>query len=141
MTNAKHTPEPCRVGRDILCQDWQVSPDRPYEIILTRPIDTSGKLHVLATTYGYTEGEDAAIATLIVACVNACAGINPEAVPDLLEALRKTAALLSDFEDALDGGRLDKMSVHLGTRKRYRTLARDFSAEARAAIAKVTGRE
>jgi len=33
--------------------------------------------------------EVAANARRIVACVNACEGINPEAVPDLLEACRK----------------------------------------------------
>ena len=31
---------------------------------------------------------DRANATRIVACVNACEGINPEAVPELLEALK-----------------------------------------------------
>lgn len=35
----------------------------------------------------------------IVACVNACAGINPEAVPDLLEACKKAYAG-TDYEAA-----------------------------------------
>ena len=31
------------------------------------------------------------IARMIVACVNACRGVNPEAVPDLLEACKRAA--------------------------------------------------
>jgi hypothetical protein len=42
-----------------------------------------------------TEEQDAADAARIVACVNACAGINPEAVPDMLDALRAIAAACS----------------------------------------------
>ena len=39
--------------------------------------------------------EEKANAKRIVACVNACAGINPEAVPEVLEALRVTAVALA----------------------------------------------
>lgn len=38
-----------------------------------------------------TREEDAANASRIVACVNACEGINPEAVPGLLKALQRLA--------------------------------------------------
>ena len=38
------------------------------------------------------EGE----ATRIIACVNACAGINPEAVPDMVEALKTARTALSE---------------------------------------------
>jgi hypothetical protein len=36
--------------------------------------------------------ENEANAIRIVACVNACEGINPEAIPDMLEALNRLAA-------------------------------------------------
>lgn len=35
----------------------------------------------------------------IVACVNACEGMNPEAVPALLEACRKASALLASLDE------------------------------------------
>lgn len=43
----------------------------------------------------HTPDEQKAIVFRIEACVNACAGINPAAVPKMLEALR---AVLSDWE-------------------------------------------
>jgi hypothetical protein len=53
------------------------------------------------TTDGITDHADAN-ANCIVACVNACAGLNPEAVPDLLLALRAMVAapLAYNHEDA-----------------------------------------
>lgn len=57
----------------------------------------------------------------IVACVNACAGINPEAVPELLAALE---------------GLLEEVDAHLD----YHDDEMQEAAEtARAAIAKATG--
>ena len=49
-----------------------------------------------------TEQEKLANAVRIVACVNACAGINPEAVPDLLATLRDIVRLhdLGIFREA-----------------------------------------
>lgn len=47
-----------------------------------------------------TEGPDAeANAARIVACVNACEGINPDAVPDLLAAL---GDLIAEYTAAVD---------------------------------------
>ena len=43
-------------------------------------------------TYGKTRDDIQANARRIVACVNACEGINPEAVPDLLTVLRAAVA-------------------------------------------------
>ncbi len=58
----------------------------------------------------------------IVACVNACKGINPEAVPDLLEALQ---VLLLAYETAKEGAR-----VRIGA-----------ELKARAAITKATKKD
>ncbi len=54
-------------------------------------------------------------AARIVSCINNCANLNPEAVPDLLEALRDIAAMLNlndaesyasdDREGAIDSAR------------------------------------
>ena len=41
---------------------------------------------IIARVYGQSTETEEANARRIVACVNACEGINPEAVPDLLEA-------------------------------------------------------
>jgi len=52
----------------------------------------SGSLHLLQAAGAGTINEtDEANAARIVACVNACAGINPEAVPELLVALKDLA--------------------------------------------------
>lgn len=42
-------------------------------------------------------------AARIVACVNACAGINPEAVPDMLEALRAISAVPGTISESAVG--------------------------------------
>ncbi len=68
---ARHTPH--RGGDDIWCIDWSGKQEEVAEIV-------HGKNTV----------------ERIVACVNACKGINPEAVPDLLESLRDAIAWLED---------------------------------------------
>ena len=58
----------------------------------------SGSAHVIADvrhSTAYRAGEGEANSRRIVACVNACAGINPEAVPDLLK-LAKAMLLFYD---------------------------------------------
>jgi hypothetical protein len=97
--------------------------------------DTSGPVMVRTVA---TENAKAN-AERLVACWNACAGIDPAAVPELVEACKDARDLLLDFQDALTGGRLTAQSVHLGLRKRHRTAARDFAARCNAAILKATG--
>lgn len=59
---------------------------------------------------GNASEEGIANADRIVACVNACAGINPEAVPDVLEALKgmcdayKELCLMSGYNFHQSGG-------------------------------------
>ena len=56
-------------------------------------IDDDG--HYVASTTNCYESEqtNSANAQRIAACLNACAGINPEAVPDVVAALRAVNAL------------------------------------------------
>ncbi len=69
---AAHTSEPWEPGSDPTTINGR-TPGQPY----TR---------VIAETTGY-KGEREANRDRIVACVNACAGINPDAVPDMLAVL------------------------------------------------------
>ena len=83
------------------------------------------------------KGVKLANARRIVACVNACAGINPEAVPDLVAKLEKVAVWLD---------RLTAHNKQLAAKTDYITLkeaceadAKNFGATAkdiRAALAK-----
>ena len=68
------------------------------------------------TLFQYVRKDDAA---RIVACVNACQGINPEAVPMMLEVLQEALCLML----VMDGGFTDNPT----------------KAKIRAAIAKATG--
>jgi len=81
---AKHTPEP-----------WKT-----YQ-------EDSDSVHVLSDDYGrivtlhrapYDPTDVAANAKHIVSCVNNCQGINPEAVPDLLEVLKRIMPYLINGE-------------------------------------------
>ena len=81
---SKQTPEP-----------WVFSPDRHTHDCFIHAANAEEK-------YGYIDNDDGGVfgssewnwfkdedAKRTVACVNACAGINPEAVPDVVEALRE----------------------------------------------------
>jgi len=70
----KHTTEPWEVSHL-----WNI--EAQGKIIATAPIPKSGN-------YRKMENAKANI-DRIVACVNACQGINPKAVPKLMEALRE----------------------------------------------------
>jgi len=69
MTEQNHTPEP-----------WKNDPE----------------LGVLSLFWKSVEETDANAAR-IVACVNACAGINPEAVPELVNALTELELRTREF--------------------------------------------
>lgn len=80
----KHTPEPWRARKD---NSFSYSTD------IRTDIGVGPKGGILKGEWiaqvGYTTTEKGkANAERIVTCVNACAGINPEAVKDLLEALK-----------------------------------------------------
>jgi len=117
----KHTPEPWTVlfaadrddGDDIADTQIISTVGCPYSHIATVHYGNEGSDHP-----GYVE--HGANATRIVACINACAGINPEALPDLLAACE---LLVYRVECQADGDQIGPEDI----------------AEARAAIAKATG--
>lgn len=88
----KHTPEP-----------WRISTANPYAVNAGRADQSLG----ICITHGvddpnysdfFPSTEQAkANAQRIVACVNACKGINPEVVPELSEVL---CIALTDLEQA-----------------------------------------
>lgn len=86
MNELKHTPEPWRVGRHAVVADVPVVGGCSG----TDDVDYYGG-HLVCETVTEANAER------IIACVNACKGINPEAVPDLLEACE--ALPLDKFRD------------------------------------------
>ena len=89
MTNAKHAPEP-----------WVISEDSENDILSESYGKGNGWYEVAAPVSGSGNDDDAqANAERIVACVNACEGIDPEAVPAMLEALKAAKTLLKLLDD------------------------------------------
>ena len=82
---SKHTKEPWR-AIEYIDPQWQIH-------------GSTGEFHVIALT---AQGNDEANAKRIVACVNACAGINPDAVKDLLQACKLARQLLTPRESWSD---------------------------------------
>lgn len=78
MEKMKHTPEPWALRHD---------PMNPNP----RIFGSDGSLVVIISEGRAFAKQTEANAARIVACVNSCKGINPEAVPELLEALRRIA--------------------------------------------------
>lgn len=82
-------------------------------------------------------GKQEANATRIVACVNACKGINPEAVPDLLEVARFFADCLRTRREGL---KRDVPAFRARWNVPIELTVEEFSTElVRAALAKVEG--
>jgi hypothetical protein len=73
-----HTPEPWK-----LSQDGTITNAEGYVTLLSQSPQARTN------------------AARIVACVNACAGINPEAVPDLRTALRHILEDLDNWDDGI----------------------------------------
>jgi hypothetical protein len=109
----KHTPEP-----------WSVSCNRIHGAqgsgAATGIADMLGNCGVVATVD--------ANKLRIVACVNGCAGINPEAVPALVKALR---GLLESINIAIGRGDGDTFGIHHND-------AMDHIADAESALAAAT---
>ncbi len=80
----QHTAEPWKV-----CEPMEP----PSEMI--GPVNRGDGPWIVARTVG---GNDKANAERIVACVNGCAGINPEAVPELLKTLRSIRDALAEYQ-------------------------------------------
>lgn len=85
MSDTKHTPGPWTAKANP--NDWGWDFPNVQDAKNCRPI-----CHV--PDWDKPEGE--ANWARIVACVNACEGINPEAVPDMLAALEATQKVLAE---------------------------------------------
>lgn len=105
--NTTHTPEP-----------WHVAEGRNHLLRIA-----AGTAAVVNDCGDSEVPQHAANADRIVACVNACAGVNPDAVPDMLAALHRADAALSLLMATGNGDRHDRAALDV----------------IRAAIAKATG--
>ena len=85
----RHTPEPWHlVGQDIRDADEE---------------------NIVTGSYGDDPEQAEANANRIVACVNGCAGINPDAVTELLEAAKNMVRALEECEVDLPWGTLKRV--------------------------------
>jgi len=90
---SKHTPEPWYIS----CTDW-LGEDPKHKLFIEGNHSTDDEENEFAVAVAVVEGNRTSTETThananrIVACVNACAGINPAAVPKLVEALKAVAA-------------------------------------------------
>lgn len=122
--NTSHTPEPWTCDENGVI----IAADKNRAISIA---ETSRRRWVMSP-YGGTQkfgdmiAEAEANGRRITACVNACAGINPEAIPDFL-------ALLKEAETLADGYGLD---VESNPDEGLRTEAAEFAGRIRAALAK-----
>ena len=85
---SKHTPGPWRVGR-------------PGTVVCDTSIEQGPKGTADVTYYGghlVCESVTKANAERIVACVNACEGLNPEMVSGLLRVLRQCLTIMREPE-------------------------------------------
>ncbi len=98
-TRAQHTPEPWLASGALRSDGaWVISAEPGYAIDQIAVVQTDDRI-----------GSTDANAARIVACVNACAGIDPEAVPALLAAARTVQRCsVAEYNDAgyRTGGRI-----------------------------------
>jgi hypothetical protein len=124
----EHTPGPWLYRKTIL---ETRAIDRKWEIVQPLP-NGGGEMVVVGSNTGIdclTEAD----ARLIVACVNACGGINPDAVPDMLAALR-------NIQNAVEG--LAAGLFEPGGPRHVNLADLDgLASTARAALAKAEGGE
>lgn len=96
----KHTPGPWKpdgYGLRVLAEPKHFKPTAAHPVFVVAQC---------STFCNGTEPEERANAARIVACVNACEGINPEAVPDVVKALEELLSL-----DSGDSGTVREASV------------------------------
>ena len=93
MTNAAHTPGPLYVGAQN--DELYITAGRAPAKNNDHPWHDAPRV-AIAKVFGPNEEANAA---RIVACVNACEGINPDAVPDLFAAL---GDLIAEYTAAVD---------------------------------------
>lgn len=117
MSKESHTPEPWTADR---CYDGALS--------ICQMRHPSRLVCVNATADALPAGYDAAEANAarIVSCVNSCAGINPEAVPDLLSVLKEA------YESLADGLESEGKTEHEWSQSDKRLIAKIEAAIAKA---------
>jgi hypothetical protein len=118
MGEMNHTPEPWRLGRgdssdDHMCTVTTNHPNVAMQHVICRTWSPYYQASYPASSIEFSRKEQIANARRIVACVNACEGINPEAVPDLLEACEAYADA-----DAWDNARHYSESIQEMKRRR-----------------------
>ena len=96
MSDAKHTPEP-----------WMFDGFQRIRAVNGKQDGTEDIAHIYSSwSASRYDAGDYANANRIVACVNGCEGINPEAVKDLLAACEAMLATWgSDDEDSIIAAR------------------------------------
>ena len=117
---AKTTPKGYRAGTFYECR-IQYGTTKPGNTIAVVHMGGDGAL------YSAEDGVQAN-ADRIVSCVNACAGINPEAVPEMVEALRELESSMVEP---------DTGEIHYACE----SLVAEWVMKIRAALAKATGEE
>jgi hypothetical protein len=95
MSEAKHTPEPWKV--QTLHSDGMIVTRDRLEIV-------TPEWDVVTGTPGAPPIRRSSDASRIVACVNALAGMNPEAVAELVEAARQIVEF--GYQPGRDGSKL-----------------------------------
>ena len=117
MKNTTHTKEPWNIA-----QGNKINPsdcDRWY-ICVKGGRGMNEELAVTIPNLGTRSGDptskpwdEEANAQRIVDCVNACEGINPKAVQDLLEALAKLTACLSNGRELFEDSHPIQEAIHI----------------------------
>lgn len=105
MITSKHTPEPWNIHPHYKCEGMAVENEHGEGWVAWSAVIGKGEM-IIADVKGCTHDggfskvengkEVQANADRIIACVNACAGINPEAVPDLLAAAKGIIKAIED---------------------------------------------
>ena len=98
----KHTPEPCWFCRsETIIAGWTHGESHGQMVSCSNPECMAAGPRALTAPAAVAAWDDlassappASSARRIVSCVNACSEINPEAVPDMLEALSRCVAAL-----------------------------------------------
>lgn len=116
----RHTPTEWEVGAGPHTRDREV-------------FDNDGMLIADCRTNTRGAAEECANAARIVACVNACEGINPEAVPELLEALKHALDSITHGQPGLENE--DDFTMQFDNGPEFRTDLKMI----RAALAKAEG--
>ncbi len=127
MSEAKHTSEP-----------WELHPDYPNQVRRPPSNDAYGLSACIADCSSgiWPDSKTVANAARIVACVNACKGINPEAVPDLLNACREALEIRSLAYQVDANPKLDIL-----TRREIERKVDGIIERIEAAIAKAEGKD